>query len=271
MESFFDRLSQCLTADPAFSTFNPYGKVGLFFLYPTKNKEGKRDPEMRQTRKGNIWHFGMKMHIGTDDAVGLIRSIETTPANLHDIVVADQLLHGEEQRAWGDAGYLGVDKREEHADSDVDWRVGCRPGKRKKMLAESDEAKTEKVKLRYEPKSNPLFYTSKRFLVMEKYVIVVFPKIEIGSVCWPDFITWSGMTNYWPEANVPGIWQNCQAAEENKGKSLIFLVFSLFIAIENYSKLSFLNVYIYSELYPTAVPADNFLPLFLMKKQGQHN
>lgn len=27
----------------------------------TKNKDGARDPEMHQTRKGNDWHFGMKL------------------------------------------------------------------------------------------------------------------------------------------------------------------------------------------------------------------
>ena len=130
----------------------------------TRNKEGKRDPEMHQTRKGNSWHFGMKMHIGTDDAVGLIHSVETTSANVHDIVMAKQLLHGEEERAWGDAGYLGVDKREEHAESNIDWYVGCRPGKRKKMAAGSDEAKTEKIKAQVRAKvEHPFLYIKKIF------------------------------------------------------------------------------------------------------------
>ena len=45
----------------------------------TKNQEGKRDPEMHQTRKGKQWHFGMKLHIGVDDTLGVIDSLETTP------------------------------------------------------------------------------------------------------------------------------------------------------------------------------------------------
>ena len=57
----------------------------------TKNSSGKRDPEMHQTRKGNEWHFGMKMHIGVDDTLGLIHSIDTTAANVHDVVPADKL------------------------------------------------------------------------------------------------------------------------------------------------------------------------------------
>jgi len=61
----------------------------------TKNKEGKRDPEMHQTKKGNEWYFGMKVHIGVDKNSGLIHSVETTSANDHDITREAQLLHGE--------------------------------------------------------------------------------------------------------------------------------------------------------------------------------
>ena len=57
----------------------------------TKNSTGKHDPEMHQTKKGNEWHFGMKMHIGVDDTLGLIHSIDTTAANVHDIVPTDKL------------------------------------------------------------------------------------------------------------------------------------------------------------------------------------
>ena len=47
----------------------------------TKNKEGERDPEMHQTKKGNQWHFGMKAHIGVDADSGLVHTVTTTPAN----------------------------------------------------------------------------------------------------------------------------------------------------------------------------------------------
>jgi IS5 family transposase len=89
---------------------------------------------MHQTKKGSSWHFGMKMHIGVDDKLGLIHSIETTAANIHDIVLADKLLHGEEQRAFGDAGYLGIQKRDEHKHrNDVSWYIAKRPGTRQKL------------------------------------------------------------------------------------------------------------------------------------------
>ena len=105
----------------------------------TKNQKGERDPEMHQTKKGNEWHFGMKMHIGVDDQNGLIHSIETTAANVHDLTAADQLLHGEEQRVWGDAGYTGIHKRDEFKDRDVDWRIALRPGTRTKLADQLQE------------------------------------------------------------------------------------------------------------------------------------
>ena len=77
----------------------------------TKNRAGKRDPEMRQTKKGNEWHFGMKVHIGADAETGVVHSVRATPANVHDVTEAHRLLHGGENRVWGDAGYQGVDKR----------------------------------------------------------------------------------------------------------------------------------------------------------------
>jgi IS5 family transposase len=63
---------------------------------PTKNNEGKRDPEMHQIKKGNQWYYGMKVHIGVDKDSGLIHSVVTTAANVHDLIPAAELLHGGE-------------------------------------------------------------------------------------------------------------------------------------------------------------------------------
>jgi len=73
----------------------------------TKNKKKERDPEMRQTRKGNQWYFGMKAHIGVDSRTKLIHSVVATSANVHDSQVLPDLLHGEETRIWGDSAYTG--------------------------------------------------------------------------------------------------------------------------------------------------------------------
>ncbi len=97
----------------------------------TKNADSERDPEMKQTRKGNNWYFGMKAHIGVDAASGLVHTVVGTAANVNDLNVAGQLLHGEEQAAFGDAGYQGVHKRAEAAGPT--WHVAMRPGLRRKL------------------------------------------------------------------------------------------------------------------------------------------
>lgn len=73
----------------------------------TKNNDGKRDPEMHQTRKGNQWYFGMKAHIGVDSRERIIHAVAATPANTHDSQVLADLLHGDERKVWGDSAYQG--------------------------------------------------------------------------------------------------------------------------------------------------------------------
>jgi IS5 family transposase len=69
------------------------------FLFATKNQAKERDPNMHQTKKGKQWYFGMKVHVGTDSKRGLVHSLVTTAANVHDSVMMDELLHGEENVA----------------------------------------------------------------------------------------------------------------------------------------------------------------------------
>jgi IS5 family transposase len=92
-----------------------------------KNREGKRDPEMHQAKKGNQWHFGMKAHVGVDATSGLVHSVVGTAANVADVTQVDQLLHGAETYVSGDAGYTGAAKRPEHAERDVVWSIAARP------------------------------------------------------------------------------------------------------------------------------------------------
>jgi transposase, IS5 family len=73
----------------------------------TKNADNARDPEMHQTKKGNQWHFGMKVHIGVDSSTGLTHSASITSANVHDSQELPNLLHGNETRLYGDSAYLG--------------------------------------------------------------------------------------------------------------------------------------------------------------------
>ena len=97
----------------------------------TKNEQGERDPEMKQTKKGNNWYFGMKAHIGVDSHSCFVHTVVGTAANVNDLNVAGALLHGEEEVAFGDAGYQGVHKRAE-AEGPT-WYVAMRPGLRRKL------------------------------------------------------------------------------------------------------------------------------------------
>lgn len=73
----------------------------------TKNKDGKRDPEMHQTAKGKQWYFGMKAHIGVDSKSKIIHTIKASAANVADVLALPHLLHGRETRVWGDQAYRG--------------------------------------------------------------------------------------------------------------------------------------------------------------------
>jgi len=73
----------------------------------TKNQQGERDPEMKQTQKGNQWYFGMKAHIGVDSKTKLIHAVAASAANVHDKHALPHLLHGHERRVYGDTGYAG--------------------------------------------------------------------------------------------------------------------------------------------------------------------
>jgi IS5 family transposase len=101
----------------------------------TKNEQNCRDSEMHQTKKGNEWHFGMKAHIGVDAASGLVHTVKATAAHVADIAMSGELLHGEECWVYADAGYVGVDKRDEiqqnHAG--VTWLIAKRRSAIRKM------------------------------------------------------------------------------------------------------------------------------------------
>ena len=130
----------------------------------TKNKTGERDPEMRQTKKGNQWYFGMKAHIGVDAESGLAHSLEATPANVSDVAPAHAVLHGGEERVWGDAGYEGVGKRPENRDADVDWQVAMKRGKRRLLDKSGPAEKAERGKGSVRAKvEHPFLYVKGHF------------------------------------------------------------------------------------------------------------
>ena len=130
----------------------------------TKNRAGERDPEMHQTKKGKEWRFGMKAHIGVDSETGVVHSVTTTPANVHDVTETHRLLHGGETQVWGDAGYQGVDKRRENGDLKVEWQIGMRPSRRRRLEPGSDDAVAEKCKASIRAKvEHPFLLVKRRF------------------------------------------------------------------------------------------------------------
>ena len=97
----------------------------------TKNKEGKRDPEMHQTQKGHQWYHGMKIHAGVDAGSGYVHTITATPANVHDIREASKLIREDDYVVYGDSGYTSLEKRPEIISdphkSQIDYIINRRP------------------------------------------------------------------------------------------------------------------------------------------------
>lgn len=118
----------------------------------TKNQEHARDPEMHQTKKGNQWYFGLKAHIGVDKDSGLVHTLVTTSANISDISQTPALLHGQEQDVWLDAGYVGVEKRDDMQAAlaangqEVQWHIA----KRRKTIEKLTEGWQKSLAQAYE-------------------------------------------------------------------------------------------------------------------------
>ena len=100
----------------------------------TKNATGERDPEMKQTRKGKNWHFGMKLHIGTDRR-GLVHSLVATHAAAPDVQQLRALLHGEESTLYGDQAYWKEADRKDFEERGVRYRVNRRAAGGNKNLS----------------------------------------------------------------------------------------------------------------------------------------
>jgi len=97
----------------------------------TKNATETRDPEMKQTRKGKQWYFGMKLHTGTDPK-GLVHHVTATAASVADIAELPKLLHGAEDVLYGDQAYWSEMHRYAAQQHGVRYRVNRRrnPGTR---------------------------------------------------------------------------------------------------------------------------------------------
>ncbi len=102
----------------------------------TKKKTRESDPDMTRLRRAisgtlECSRRPVKLYdqVSVDKDYGLIHSVETTSANVHEITRAAQLFHGDEEVVYGDAGYQGNEKRAELASKSITFMVATRPGK----------------------------------------------------------------------------------------------------------------------------------------------
>lgn len=97
----------------------------------TKNKDGKRDEEMHQTRKGNQWYFGMKVHAGVDAGSGYVHTITGTAANVHDVNETENLVREDDEVLYGDSGYLNAQEHMNSIEAErlsrMQFRINVRP------------------------------------------------------------------------------------------------------------------------------------------------
>lgn len=110
----------------------------------TKNTEKRRDPDMTSSKKGNDWHFGMKTHIGTDAKSGLIHTVETSTAKVHDKAKMEECLHGHEMAVFGDKGYVGAKDKKEARSKNIFWGV-LDKGASKHPLSVSQKKRNKKL------------------------------------------------------------------------------------------------------------------------------
>ena len=92
----------------------------------TKNAKKKRDPQMHQTRKGKQWYFGMKVHTGTDADSGLVHTVKGTAANVADVNVLGELLHGDEETLHGDSAYHSKELKAQAEANGIEFAVNQR-------------------------------------------------------------------------------------------------------------------------------------------------
>lgn len=121
----------------------------------TKNQKKERDPDAHQVKKGNAWHFGYKAHIGADKDSGLVRTVEVTGANVHDVTMVPKLLTGEEAVVYGDSGYLGAEKREDAVTHNTDGKkIKYKTNRRPSQSKNKSKRSQAQIKRREHEKSS---------------------------------------------------------------------------------------------------------------------
>lgn len=108
----------------------------------TKNRARARDPDAHSAKKGNVWHFGHEAHAGADRDSGLVHTVIVTAANVADINMGKDLVRPGDDEVYLDAGYIGIDKREEAGEG------GELGGKDLYVAAKRSTARTDEQRFR---------------------------------------------------------------------------------------------------------------------------
>jgi IS5 family transposase len=132
----------------------------------TKNQDKKRDPDMHSTKKGNQYCFGMKIHVGVDRESRTVHSLVTTPANVHDSKMVEDILHGEENAVFGDSAYMGkTEEIAKKAPQALDL-TQTRGTKNKKLTEEEKE--TNRLLSKTRSRGEHIFLIAKRIFGFSK-------------------------------------------------------------------------------------------------------
>ena len=154
----------------------------------TKNRENSRDSEMSSTKKGNKWHFGMNVHVGTDARSGLVHTVEITTAKEHDITRLPKLVREDDRAVFGDKGYFSDSLKREAREAGMYWGV---LDKRKRG---SDLSSTQKKRNRkhasIRAKVEHVFrimkcqfgYTKTRYRGLEKNAVQIYSLLTLGNL-----------------------------------------------------------------------------------------
>jgi transposase, IS5 family len=114
----------------------------------TKNQEKKRDPDMKQTKKGNQWYFGMKLHCGTDTTSGCIHTLKTSGASEHDSLYFEKCLHGEERVVFADKAYQKRERTQKLREQGITVQIHRKARKGEKLSKRQDEENRKRSSVR---------------------------------------------------------------------------------------------------------------------------
>jgi IS5 family transposase len=118
----------------------------------TKNREGKRDPVMRSSKKGNQWYFGMKAHVGVDAKSGLVHTAGVTTGSVHDAKVMHHLIREDDRAVYGDKGYASDARKRAAEKAGVKWAVKekAQPGRKLTVRQRAHNRRFGRVRARVE-------------------------------------------------------------------------------------------------------------------------